>query len=298
MPVKFLEETTLGASRAGVGDHVLPAKTEDQTDEQYKTALQAGIEDARAAGKSLYLSPPAIGADLRMAAKLYADVIKEDAQKNSANAIDIKISIFDQTADSNDQQFKKLLQDQLALNQAINMQPLPSPAPAASAQTGIKVKSSSDWPDIMADYLQQMKDKKPSLKPEDLAKRTASATQDNKLIFDSPQDATAFFKAQAEKGRSFLAVEVDGNNKPTGQMKFSCGTGKLYEGDTKEVHDALQEDFKAAQDPAEKAVLSKAIKEVEDAVLHGQVKAPAKDLTRDNAPERDEPGPEASGLSG
>ncbi|QDP71952.1 hypothetical protein FOG18_04865 [Legionella israelensis] len=49
------------------------------------------------------------------------------------------------------------------------------------------------------------------------------------LRFNSPEEASQFFKKMAEQNHKFAAIEITPDGKPTGNMKVSFGDGKLHE---------------------------------------------------------------------
>lgn len=75
------------------------------------------------------------------------------------------------------------------------------------------------------------------------------------FVFENKEKATEFFKAQSEKGCSFLVKELKGD-KPTGLMMFSCGQGMFFSGTKDEIERNMQE---GAKDPAKAGALTRGL---------------------------------------
>ena len=91
-----------------------------------------------------------------------------------------------------------------------------------------------DWKAVVDAYKQEFK---------------KSPDKNGALVFDSPQEATEFFKNRAAAGNKFYATKyVDG--KPMDHHMFSCGDGQLYEGSSAEIK--LQLEAAVKKDPTNK----------------------------------------------
>lgn len=102
--------------------------------------------------------------------------------------------------------------------------------------------SDDDWLKLIASF----KKKFPDRKLED----------DNKLVFDSAEEAEAFLAKAAEDKLSFFAVQVV-NGKPIDNYAFSCGTGTLYKGKLADIISTMEKDV--SEKPEHAARLSKEI---------------------------------------
>ena len=84
-----------------------------------------------------------------------------------------------------------------------------------------------DWQKIKADYQKKYPD---------------NIISNDTLEFPSQTDAIEFFSAQAASNppQRFLCKELGADGQPTGFNLFSCGDGKLYQGNLNEIHAQLK----------------------------------------------------------
>ena len=71
------------------------------------------------------------------------------------------------------------------------------------------------------------------------------AQKDNVLLFNTKEQAEAFFEDLAKLIRSFCCFQMDPTGKPIDNHMFSCGDGKLYKGKAEDIRKQLEDENKA-----------------------------------------------------
>ncbi|CAM2973339.1 Uncharacterised protein [Legionella steigerwaltii] len=89
-----------------------------------------------------------------------------------------------------------------------------------------------DWSKIVDDYKKQY-----GREPDE---------KNGALVFDSPEEVTKFFMAQAtaKPPREFHCVYLGEDGKPMDKHVFSCGSGHLFQGSLKEIQDQIKNALK------------------------------------------------------
>ncbi|MCW8398618.1 hypothetical protein OQJ26_07425 [Legionella sp. PATHC038] len=84
-----------------------------------------------------------------------------------------------------------------------------------------------DWPKIVEDFKKQY-GKEPD--------------KNGALVFDSPEEVTKFFLAQATATppREFHGVQLGQDGKPIDNHVYSCGSGHLFQGSLKEIQTQIK----------------------------------------------------------